>query len=320
MTWYLTGMVLVTSFLFFLFILQTLFLSNKRMDKRMKHFLELHERKKLKPVQWKQLLQMKMLKQKMRSRMRNRKQGQQLRYRLEKAGVPLTPEEFTLLNAMSAGVSGGLFYLVGGEWLLLVVGAILGLVLPKAWLHKKQNERLRKLNEALPDLIATLVGSLRSGFSLPQALKTASEEIEPPLKEEIRTVLTEMKYGSALEDALNDWLKRMPSDDLELMIQAILIQKQVGGNLAEVLDKIVETIRERNRIQRQISTLTAQGKLSGIVIGLLPIILAVALYMIDPTYIGTLFGHPIGMMMLASGLISGIIGFFFIRKITTIEV
>jgi tight adherence protein B len=129
-----------------------------------------------------------------------------------------------------------------------------------------------------------------------------------------------MQYGSTIEDSLNELKTRMPSEDLDLMIQAIIIQRQVGGNLATVLDKIVETIRDRTKIQRQITTLTAQGKLSGIIIGLLPLILAVLLYMIEPDYIGTLFKNPIGWVMIGAGGISGIIGFILIRKITTIEV
>ena len=129
-----------------------------------------------------------------------------------------------------------------------------------------------------------------------------------------------MQYGKGIEDALNDLNERMPSEDLDLMIQAILIQRQVGGNLATVLDKIIETIRDRTKIQRQITTLTAQGKLSGYVIALLPVILGFLLYLIQPDYIGGLFRHPIGLAMVGAGVISGIIGFILIKKITTIEV
>jgi tight adherence protein B len=149
---------------------------------------------------------------------------------------------------------------------------------------------------------------------------TVVEEAQSPVKEEMERVLKEMQYGSTIEEALNELKVRMPSEDLDLMIQAIIIQRTVGGNLATVLDKIVETIRDRTKIQRQITTLTAQGKLSGIIIGLLPLILAILLYMIEPDYIGTLFENVIGWVMIACGSISGIIGFILIRKITTIEV
>jgi tight adherence protein B len=169
-------------------------------------------------------------------------------------------------------------------------------------------------------MISTVVGSLRAGFSFPQALKTVTEEADSPIKEEMEFVLKEMQYGNSLEDSLNSLRGRMPSEDLDLMIQAILIQRQVGGNLATVLDKIVETIRDRIKIQRQIKTLTAQGRLSGIVIAVMSFVLTLVLYLIEPTYIGTLFIHPIGIALVIAAVISGIIGFIMIKKITTIEV
>jgi tight adherence protein B len=129
-----------------------------------------------------------------------------------------------------------------------------------------------------------------------------------------------MQYGTSMEDALNEWKERMPSEDLDLMIQAILIQRQIGGNLAVVLETIIQTIRDRIRIQRQVTTLTAQGRLSGMVVGLLPFVLGLILYFIEPNYIGSLFHNSIGLMMVGAGLISGAIGFVFVRKLTTIEV
>jgi tight adherence protein B len=129
-----------------------------------------------------------------------------------------------------------------------------------------------------------------------------------------------MQYGTSMEDALTEWKERMPSEDLDLMIQAILIQRQIGGNLAVILETIVQTIRDRSRIQRQVTTLTAQGRLSGMVIGLLPFVLGILLYLIQPSYIGSLFKNPIGIGMVAASLVSGVIGFMLIRKITTIEV
>lgn len=169
-------------------------------------------------------------------------------------------------------------------------------------------------------MVTTIVGSLRAGFSFPQALKTVAEEAESPVRDEIDIVIKEMQYGSTLDNALEELKERMPSEDLDLMIQAILIQKQVGGNLATILDTIIQTIRDRNKIQRQILTLTAQGRLSGVIIGALPIVLAIVLYLIEPSYIGTLFTHPLGIGMMILGVVFGIVGFIMIRKMTTIEV
>ena len=146
------------------------------------------------------------------------------------------------------------------------------------------------------------------------------EESPSPAKEELEIVLQEMQYGATVEESLNRMKERMPSNDLDLMIQAILIQRQVGGNLAVVLEKIVHTIRERIKIQGQIKTLTAQGKLSGMVVALLPVGLSGMLFLVNPSYILTLFTNPIGLGLLAVGGMSMILGFFFIMKITNIEV
>jgi tight adherence protein B len=133
-------------------------------------------------------------------------------------------------------------------------------------------------------------------------------------------VLKEMQYGATMEAALQSLKERVPSEDLDLMVQAILIQRQVGGNLATVLETIVGTIRDRNKIQRQLRTLTAQGKLSGTVIGSLPFGLGLMIYLLEPEHIMTLFHHPVGIGLLVAGLISGTIGFILVRKVTSIEV
>jgi tight adherence protein B len=217
-------------------------------------------------------------------------------------------------------ISGGILYLLTGLRYFFIIGTLPGYLFPKWYLRKKEKERIDRFNEGLTDMITTIIGSLRAGFSFPQALKTVVEEAGQPIKDEMESVLKEMQYGSSIEDSLNNLKERMPSEDLDLMIQAIVIQRQVGGNLATVLEKIVETIRDRTKIHRQIRTLTAQGRLSGIVVGLLPVILGLLIYFIQPDYIATLFHHPIGIILIAAGVVSGTIGFLLIKKITTIEV
>ncbi|HZG73841.1 MAG TPA: type II secretion system F family protein, partial [Chondromyces sp.] len=160
----------------------------------------------------------------------------------------------------------------------------------------------------------------RAGFSFPQALQTVAKEFPSPIKEEIETVLREMQYGNSMENSLNQLKERMPSSDLDMMVEAILIQRNVGGNLATVLEQIVETIRDRMRIKRQIQTLTAQGRMSGIVIGVLPIALGLLLYVVSPEYISSLFSHPLGLVLMAAGVVFGFLGLFLILKITSIEV
>lgn len=320
MQWILIVFVMFTSFLFFIAILQLIFLTNRRMEKRMKRYLEMPERKVLDRKKFNLILQLQLTKQKIRKNVLTKGKSERLEASLRSAGVPLKPEEYIMFQWISMGLVGGFLLLLSGKVLFLLVGIFLGFMIPRWWLKKKQRDRVRSFNDGLADTITTIVGSLRAGFSFPQALKTVVEEAHSPIKEEMEQVLTEMQYGTNIEDALIDLKERMPSEDLDLMIQAILIQRQVGGNLATVLDKIVQTIRDRTRIERQIVTLTAQGRLSGIVIGLLPVILGFVIYLIEPDYIGPLFEHPIGMMMIGSGVVSGIIGFIMIRKLTTIEV
>ncbi|WP_276355441.1 type II secretion system F family protein [Cohnella caldifontis] len=320
MTWVMTGMVLASAFLLFAAVLGLLFQSDKRMEKRMKRFLALNDRQKLgrKKLDW--LVQLRLYKQAVREKVLTKKRSGRLEKMLSLSGVPLKPEEYVLFQWICTALGAGLFYLISDEALLLALGAAAGFAFPRLWIDRKRKARMKAFEEGLLDMLTTIIGSLRAGFSFAQALRTVADESEGPIREEAETVLKDMQYGATMEDALGEWKERMPSEDLNLMIQAILIQRQIGGNLAVVLETIVQTIRDRARIQRQVSTLTAQGRMSGTVIGLLPFALAIILYFIEPKYIGTLFHNPIGIGMVAGGLFSGFIGFLLIRKITTIEV
>lgn len=321
MTILLIILVLFSSCLFFVALLQLIFLTDKRLQKRLKHYLQMgHEGKKLDRNKFNILVQFRLANQQLKNKLLTKKSSSKLEVKLKRAGVPLKPEEYMLFQFISTMLAGMLLYIFSGKIFFLLFGFVVGYYIPRMWLRKKQQQRINKFNNTLPDMITTIVGSLRAGFSFPQALKTVVEEADSPMKEEMGMVLKEMQYGNSIEEALDSLKERMPSEDLELMIEAILIQRQVGGNLATVLDKIVETIRDRMRIQRQILTLTAQGRLSGTVIGLLPVILAIVIYFIEPDYISTLFTHPVGLIMLAIGLFAGIIGFILIRKLTVIEV
>lgn len=243
-----------------------------------------------------------------------------LEQKLNAAGMLVKAEEFVVLKGFAVLMGAGLLYLISQQLLFLPIGALIGYLAPGLWLKHKQKKRVKQFNEGLPAMIASINGSLRAGFSFLQALQMTAEEAHSPIKEEVEYVLKTMQYGVSLEEALIDWKKRMPSGELDLLVEAILIQRQVGGNLAYLLDKILETTRQRTKIENQIKTLTAQGKLSGLIISLLPVGLGIVIYMMNPDYIGTLFTHPIGRLMLVVALIGGIIGFAFIRKITTIEV
>ncbi len=320
MVWILLIMIGLSSFLLVTAVLQLLFLSNKRMDARLNRLLELNNKKQLNRKKFSLLVRMQLYKQKIRERVLTKKKSSRLEQMLRLSGVPLKPEEYVLFQWISTALCAGVVYLLLDHLLFLPIGAVAGFMLPRWWIGRKRRARVKAFNDGLLDMLTTVIGSLRAGFSFAQALKTVVDESDGPIREEAETVMKEMQYGTSMEDALTEWKERMPSEDLDLMIQAILIQRQIGGNLAVILETIVQTIRDRSRIQRQVTTLTAQGRMSGIVIGLLPFALGFLLYLISSEYIGTLFSSKIGIGLVVAALVSGVIGFMFIRKITTIEV
>lgn len=320
MIWMLTSMVMLTALLLFTAILQSFFNTNRKLNRRMKKFLDLNDKKKLRKKNFNLLIQMQVFRQRVRQKALTKKKINRLELMLSRSGVEIAPEEYVMFQWIASLLFGALLLLITSNILSAVFGVVIGYLSPRFWIKKKTKERLKKFNDGLEDMIMTVIGSLRAGFSFTQALKTVALESDQPIKDEIELLLKEIQYGTSIEEALEHLKERMPSEDLELMIQAVLIQRQVGGNLAVVLETIVHTIRDRNKIYRQLRTLTAQGRMSGWVIGLLPFALSVALYFIQPSYIGTLFHHPIGIMLVGGATVSMLIGLFLIRKMTTIEV
>ena len=199
-------------------------------------------------------------------------------------------------------------------------GLTLGYFLPRLWVGRRISGRLNAFNRQLPDTITLLSNSLRAGSSFLQSIELVSRESPPPMGEEMGRVVREVNLGLSMEEALKNLVRRIKSDDLDLMVIAIGIQTQVGGNLAEILDTIAFTIRERVRIKGDINTLTAQGRYSGYLVALLPIGLAAVLNVINPAFMQPLFTEVIGRFLIGVGVTLMAIGFFAIRKITDIKV
>ena len=211
--------------------------------------------------------------------------------------------------------------------LFLIIGALIGFLLPRFWLSRRKSSRLNAFNKQLPDTITLLANALRAGSSFLQAIELVVRESRPPISVEFGRVIREVNLGLPFEQALDNMVRRVRSDDLELMATAISIQHTVGGNLAEILDSIAYTIRERIRIKGEIRTLTAQQRLSGYVVGFLPIALAGFLFVAAPQFMQPMFdkppealGLPLGVVILAFGGFMMFIGFMLIRKIVDIEV
>jgi tight adherence protein B len=312
--------VLVTSTLFFFALLVRIFQKRKLMENRIHEFIYQQEEVKPKDKKIQRIVDLTPAKERVRKQLKSRNKGVAIEMRLQQAGVPLKPEEYVMFQWISFAFFAGFFYLLKDSIIVLIFGAVFGIMLPKLILKSRKKKRLQQFNVYLPEMITTLVNALRAGFSFLQALKNAAEEAPSPVKEELEITLREMQFGVSVEESLNRLHERMPSDDLDLMIQAILIQRQVGGNLAVVLEKNVHTIRERIKIQGQIKTLTAQGKMSGTVVALLPLGLSGMLSLVNPGYMTPLFTNPIGIALLCIAGISMLIGFLLITKITTIEV
>jgi tight adherence protein B len=259
--------------------------------------------------------------------------GANLSRELARADLRLKPSEYLFIWAGSTlGVPIAMFILsfflpALGSPLALLIGAFIGFLLPRFWLNRRKNGRLNAFNKQLPDTITLIANALRAGSSFLQAIELVVRESRPPISTEFGRVIREVNLGLSFDVALENMVRRVRSDDLELMATAIAIQHTVGGNLAEILDSIAFTIRERVRIKGEIQTLTAQQRLSGYVVGFLPIALAGFLFIAAPGFMQPMFddrasllGLPAGVVILFIGGFAMFMGFMFIRRIVDIEV
>jgi len=249
--------------------------------------------------------------------------GTKWRGQLARADLKLTISEFLALHVISMFVLAvaTFFILSPGNIVMTIILGGLGLFLPRFYVSYKVGKRLNTFEQQLPDMLGLWVNALRSGYSVMQALEAIGKEAPNPTAQEIHRVVMETQLGIPMEEALAHLLSRMPSDDLDLVITAVNIQREVGGNLAEILEVISHTIRERIKLKGEIRVLTSQGRITGYLIGGLPIVLALFLAIINPDYVGKLFTNKLcGWPMLGIGL--GMIGMgsAVIQKIVDIEI
>ncbi|HEY8760479.1 MAG TPA: type II secretion system F family protein [Candidatus Dormibacteraeota bacterium] len=201
----------------------------------------------------------------------------------------------------------------------LIMG-IVGYFIPGFYVKFRQRRRLKAFNNQLGDTLLLLSNALKAGYSFAQAIDTVSKNASPPIAEEFARCVREMNLGGSVEESLSHMVKRIESDDLDLMVTAVAIHRTVGGNLAEILDNIAFTIRERVRIKGQISTLTASARSSGQLITSLPIVLAVFMYFATPTYFKPMTEQPVGWIIIIIAIVMILIGNFVMGKVTAIEV
>lgn len=239
---------------------------------------------------------------------------------LEQAAIPLKPEEFFVIRLIVAFVSTLLIVLLTGTFWVTLPSVIVGYWIPKIYVTIRRKKRLERLGGQLAEALGIMANSMRAGFSFMQALQLIGKEMPDPIGPEFDRTVREINYGVGMEEAFYSLMKRLPDKDLELFTQALLIQRSSGGNLAELLETMQETIRSRVRIKDEINTLTAEGRMSAWIITFLPIGIGLYMLMANPDYFRPLLIEPIGWIILGFGGISIFIGWFIMQKIITIEV
>ena len=244
---------------------------------------------------------------------------EKLSQKLAQADLPLRPAEAAFFYGASVVVLTVIGLLLGGPF-GGAMAFIFSVLIPLATLELLAGRRRRAFTEQLPDMLQALASSLRAGYSLLQGLEAVVEQMHDPMHKEMRRALIEARLGRPVEEALGDVARRLGSVDLEWAVMAIAIQREVGGNLAELLQTVAETMIARVRLQREIRALTAEGRISAVVLGILPVALGVIMYGSNPDYIGVLFEKTAGQVMLVGAILLALFGFWWMKKTIEIEV
>ena len=243
-----------------------------------------------------------------------------LDFKMQKAGIPLLGTEFLLLLGLSFFLTIVIAFIISKK---LYVGFMIAIAVVMAeWIYVllKIDRREAAFTNQLGDCLMMVANAMRAGFSFLQAMELISKEMEPPISDEFKHVMRDISLGASVERALDDMDKRVSSPDFSLVVTAVLIQQQVGGDLAHILDTISETIQDRIRMRREVRTLTAQGRMSGWVLAALPVALGALLSVITPNYLEPLFKETIGQIAIGAAVVMVIIGFLVIQRIVDIDV
>lgn len=245
----------------------------------------------------------------------------------DEGGVPtdsfmavFTPEQLFFITLLGAFLGGAIIYLLTDDYLFAFAGAIFGVLVPQLVQTVMRNRLIARFEAQLIDALQTMSNSLKAGYNLIQAFELVAKEMTPPISVEFSTLTKENKLGVHMDKALSNLGKRVQSTNLDLVINSISIVRQSGGNLAEVFDRIAETIRERSRLEGKVNAMTAQGKLQGLILCLLPIFLIVGINILDPTIMEVLFTDPMGMVIITLVIMLYLIAGFMIYKIVNVKI
>lgn len=250
--------------------------------------------------------------------------GDRIARELARADLKLKVAEYFALFFIAIFFGALVFGFLGG-WhpVSFLIGAVLGAFAPRFYVKRQQRQRLNRFNDQLGDMLNLMVNGLRAGYSTMQAMEAISRELPSPISDEFRRVVQEMQLGVPMETALDNLLRRIPSDDLDFVVTAINVQREVGGNLSEILDSISFTIRERVRIKGEIRVMTAQVRASGTLLSIIPMALALILWFMNPEYLLSFFEGPsplCGWAAIGLIIIMIVTGYFAMMKIADIEV
>ncbi len=250
----------------------------------------------------------------------NQRNRDKQKLRLQRAGILMKPEELTGLKVGAILLLAVILGLLTRNLWLMLFAIPLGVLLPDLFVSMKISQRAKVLNSQLPEALNVIANGVRAGFSFPQAVAMIVDEMSGPIAEEFAKLLRENSLGKPMDEALQNLSDRTADEDLDIVITALLIQRQVGGSLAEILDTISETIRGRVKLKGDIRTLTAQGKMSAVIVSLMPFAMGLLLNMVNPGYMNVMFTDPIGIAASVAALIFMTLGIFLLSKIVQIKV
>ena len=240
--------------------------------------------------------------------------------KMQQAGIPLLGTEFVLLLVISAIIAGAVGVILSDRWHVGIMAAVMVVALEYIYILLRIERRAASFTNQLGDCLMMIANALRAGFSFLQAIELISKEMEPPVSEEFKHVVRDVGLGTPVERALTEMDRRVGSSDFSLVVTAVLIQQQVGGDLARILDTISETIQDRIRMRREVKVLTSQGRMSGWILVLLPIAVGLFMTSMNPGYLDPLFHDSIGRIILVITIVMEIIGAVVINRIVDIDV
>lgn len=238
---------------------------------------------------------------------------------LAMSGLRVSAQEYIALWAGLTLVPGFIGILLNMQFFAILGLCIVGFVIPPVLVKRARSKRQLLFNKQLGESLTVMSNCIRSGYSFQQAMGSVAKEMQPPISTEFSRVVREINYGTSTEDALNHMVDRVKNKDLELLVSAVITSLQVGANLSEILDTISETVTDRIKLREDVRVASAQGKISGIIIGLLPAVMLVFLMIVNPEYIMGFVNHPIGRILLIASVVLEMIGFFLINRIVDIK-